>query len=127
MSAKPYLKKSVRLHREASELANRARIAQFDGDEIAFMQLTQQAFHKESESAKLLRADPSHHMFAILHRSAATLAYRCGEYECAKEHIREGLNQARNDVMREDLYHLLDRVRLAQKYGQNADELGLEV
>ena len=36
MTAKPYLKKSVRLHREASELANKARIAQFDGDEIAY-------------------------------------------------------------------------------------------
>lgn len=121
--AKPYLKKSVRLHREASELANKARIAQFDGDEIAFLQLTQQAFHKESESAKLLHEDPSHHMFAILHRSAATLAYRCGEHGSAEELILEGMRQIRNDGMREDLYDLLDRVRLAVKYGQNANQL----
>ena len=39
MTAKTYLKKSVKLHREASELANRARIAQFDGDEAEFLQL----------------------------------------------------------------------------------------
>lgn len=123
MTAKPYLKKSVRLHREASELANKARIAQFDGDENAFLQLTQQAFHKESESAKLLHKDPSHHMFAILHRSAATLAYRCGEHKSAEELILEGMRQVRNDGLREDLYKLLDRVRLAVKYGQNANQL----
>ena len=123
MTAKPFLKKSVRLHREASELANRARIAQFDGDEIAHSKLTEQAFEKESESAKLLREDPSHHMFAILHRSAATLAYRCGEHESAEELILEGMRQTRNYGMREDLYNLLDRVRLAAKYGQYANQL----
>lgn len=123
MTAKPYLKKSVRLHREASELANRARIAQFDGDDIAYLKLTEQAFEKESESANLLQQDPTHHMFAILHRSAATLAYRCGEHESAEELILEGMRQTRNDGIREDLYNLLDRVRLAVKYGQNANQL----
>ena len=123
MTAKPYLQKSVRLHREASELANRARIAQFDGDDIAYLKLTEQAFEKESESANLLQQDPTHHMFAILHRSAATLAYRCGEHESAEELILEGMRQTRNDGIREDLYNLLDRVRLAVKYGQNANQL----
>lgn len=123
MTAQPYLKKSVRLHREASELANRARIAQFDGDETAYLRLTVKAFEKESESAKLLRQDPSHHMFAILHRSAATLAYRCGEHESAEELILEGMRQTRNVGMREDLYNLLDKVRLAMRYGQHTNEL----
>ena len=123
MTAQPYLKKSVRLHREASELANRARIAQFNGDETAYLRLTVKAFEKESESAKLLRQDPSHRMFAILHRSAATLAYRCGEHESAEELIIEGMRQARNVDMREDLYNLLDKVRLAMRYGQHTNEL----
>ena len=123
MSAKPYLKKSVRLHREASELANKARIAQFDGDETAYLNLTEQAFVKETESAKLLRQDPSHHMFAILHRSAATLAFRCGEHESAEELIWEGMRQTRNAAMREEMYSLLDKVRLAVKYGRYAYQL----
>ena len=123
MSAKPYLKKSVRLHREASELANKARIAQFKGDETAYLILTEQAFEKESESAKLLRKDPSHHMFAILHRSAATLAFRCGDHESAEELIWEGMRQTRNAAMREDMYSLLDKVRLAVKYGRYAYQL----
>ncbi len=123
MTAKPYLKKSVRLHREASELANRARIAQFDGDEIAYLKLTEQAFEKEMESAKLLRQDLSHHMFAILHRSAATLAYRCGDHERAEELIWEGMRQTRNAAVREEMYSLLDKVRLAVKYGRCAYQL----
>ena len=123
MSAKPYLKKSVRLHREASELANRARIAQFDDDESAYLKLTEQAFEKEMESAKLLSQDPSHHMFAILHRSAATLAYRCGEHERAEELIWEGMRQTRNAAVREEMYSLLDKVRLAVKFGRCAYQL----
>lgn len=123
MTANSYLKKSVRLHREASELANRARVAQFDGDETAFLQLTQQAFHKESESAKLLREDPSHHMFAILHRSAATLAYRCGEYKAAEDFILYGLRLTHNEQLRTELYELLDSVRLAVKYGAGIREV----
>lgn len=123
MTAQPCLKKSVRLHREASALANRARIAQFDGDEAEYLNLTHQAFRKESESAHLLREDPSHRMFAILHRSAATLAYRCGEHESAEELILEGLRQIRNDSLREDLYALFDKVRLATKYRQKASQL----
>ncbi len=126
MTAQSYLKKSVRLHREASALANRARIAQFDGDEAEYLNLTHQAFHKESESAKLLREDPSHRMFAILHRSAATLAYRCGEYESAEDLILYGLQRGVAIRLREELYSLLDKVRLAQKYGMSVDELEVE-
>lgn len=126
MTAKPYLKKSVRLHREASALANRARIAQFDGDESEYLDLTQQAFRKEFESAKQLREDPSHHMFTILHRSAATLAYRCGEYEYAEDLVLYGLKRSTGSHLRDELYSLLDRVRLAQKYGMSADELEVE-
>ena len=123
MTAQPYLKTSVRLHREASELANRARIAQFDGDETAYLKLTVKAFEKESESAKLPRQDRSHHMFAILHRSAATLAYRCGEHESTEELILEGMRQTRNNGMREDLYNLIHMVRLAMRYGQHTNEI----
>ncbi len=126
MTAQPCLKKSVRLHREASALANRARIAQFDGDEAEYLNLTHQAFRKESESAHLLREDPSHRMFAILHRSAATLAYRCGEYESAEDLVLHGLTQGTGSRLRNELYNLLDKVRLAQKYGTGADELEVE-
>ena len=113
MTAKPDLKKSVRLHREASALANKARSAQFDGDDEKYLELTRKAFHKESESAKLLREDPTHHMFPILHRSAATLAYRCGEYGAAEDFILYGLRLTHNARQRSEFYELFDSVRLA--------------
>ncbi len=123
MTAKSYLKQSVKLHREASALANRARIAHFNGDEDAYLQFTRQAFRKESESAKLLREDPSHHMFAILHRSAATLAYRCREYGAAEDFILYGLRLTQNERLRTELYALFDRVRLAVRYGAGESEV----
>lgn len=115
MTTKPYLKKSVRLHREASQLANKARIAQFDGDETVYSSLIEQAFQKESESAILLREDPSHHMFAILHRSAATLAYRCADFRAAELLIAHGLAGDPNQHVKEELYDLLGKVRLSSK------------
>lgn len=123
MVAKIDLRRSVKLHREASELANRARIAQIEGDEDAYLKLTEQAFEKESESAVILRQDPSHHMFAILHRSAATLAYRCGEYNEAEDFILYGLRQTRNERLRTEMYELFDSVRLAVKYGAGVSEV----
>lgn len=117
MTTKSYLKKSVRLHREASQLANRARIAQFDGDESAYLKLTRQAFQKESESAILLREDPSHHMFTILHRSAATLAYRSADFRAAELLIAHGLAGDPSEHVKEELYDLLGKIRLSSKLG----------
>ena len=77
----------------------------------------------ESESAIILRQDPSHHMFAILHRSAATLAYRCGEYKAAEDFILFGLRLTRNERLRTELYKLFDSVRLAVKYGAAVNEV----
>ena len=112
MSAKDDLKKSVRLHREASRLANKARLACWSGDDDGYLRYTREALGKEAKSAELLRHDPSHHMYAILHRSAATLAYRCGEYEEAEDLIAHGLSGNIHDFQRDELQDLLDKVKL---------------
>ena len=85
MNDKEKLRQSVRLHNEATELAVDAYFARRDGDEEAYLRFTKESFLKESESAFMLRYDTSHHMHNILHRSAAVLANRCGEYEAAEE------------------------------------------
>ena len=116
MSAKDDLKKSVKLHREASGLANKARLACWSGDDDGFLRFTREALGKEAKSAELLRHDPSHHMYAILHRSAATLAYRCGEYEEAEDLITHGLSGDIHDFQREELHDLLEKVKLRQSH-----------
>ena len=111
MDDKEKLRQSVKLHNEATELADDAFFARRDGDEEAYLRFTKEAFLKESESASMLRHDTSHPMHAILHRSAATLACRCGEYRAAEQLIAHGLAGDPNERLREEMYEILDKVK----------------
>lgn len=113
MNATEKVKRSVSLHREASMLSGQAFQSRFEGDEDGFLRFTREASKKEASAAALLRHDPSHHMHAILHRSAATLAYRCGHYDEAEKLIAHGLTGGASDLQREELYDLLGKVRLS--------------
>ena len=112
MDDKDYLSKSVRFHDLAMELADKAHFARRIGDTKAYLQYTHDACFNEARAAELLRHDPSHHMYAILHCSAATLAYRCGEYKAAENLILQGLEPRPNDRLRNELYDLLRKVLL---------------
>ena len=116
MNPKEKLKHSVRLHREASALSGKALRAHLEGDDNGYLRFTREALGKEAKSAELLRHDPSHHMYAILHRSAATLAYRCGEYGQAENLIAHGLEGNIADFRRKELYDLLEKVKLRQSH-----------
>ena len=111
MNDKEKLKQSVRLHRSASDLAGKALAARIYGDRESYLRLTREAFVKEARSAELLRHNPSHHMHAILHRSAATLAFRCGEYRAAECLIEHGLAGDPDERLREQLTELREEVR----------------
>lgn len=117
MSRKDQLKKSVRFHDVAMELADKAYFARRDGDSEAFLKFTHESYLNEAKAAEILRQDPSHHMYAILHRSAATLAYRCGEYRAAENLILQGLEPRPNDRLRHELYDLLRKVLLHESRG----------
>ena len=114
MDDKNYLSKSVRFHDLAMELADKAHFASRIGDTEAYLQYTHDSYVNEAKAAALLRHNPSHHMYAILHRSAATLAYRCGEYKAAENLILQGLNPQPNDRLRSELYDLLRKVLLQE-------------
>ena len=107
------------MHRRAMDFANKARMADALGDDDNYMPLTRRAFECESEAAALLRHDPAHQMHAILHRSAAALAFRCGEYRAAESLIAHGLAGDPNPRLREQLTELRAdvRQRLAQSNG----------
>ena len=119
MNDKEKLKQSVKLHKEATELADDAFFARREGDEEAYLKFTKEAYLKESESASMLRHDTSHPMYAILHRSAATLAYRCDEYRAAEQLIAYGLAGDPNERLREELYELLDKVKHSKWLREN--------
>ncbi len=107
-----YLSESVRFHDLAMEQADKAHFASRIGNTKAYLQYTHDSYVNEAKAAELLQHNPSHHMYAILHRSAATLAYRCGEYEAAENLILQGLEPRPSDRLRSELYDLLRKVLL---------------
>ena len=123
MDIEARLQKSVQLHNEATDLADEAFFARRARDLEAELRFTREAFSKEAKSAELLRHDPSHHMHAILHRSAATLAYRCGEYKTAEKLIFHGLIADPEGRSRDELYDLLAKVRFRLSINSEAPPL----
>ena len=81
MDDRDNLSESVRFHDLAMELADKAHFARRIGDTKAYLQFTHDSYGSEARAAELLRHDPSHHMYGILHRSAATLHTAVGNTE----------------------------------------------
>ncbi|RCJ16073.1 hypothetical protein A6S26_07235 [Nostoc sp. ATCC 43529] len=76
------------LHKQAMDLAEAAFTAKLRGNLEQANQLSQQAFEKESQAAALianqLDAEPTR---SVLHRSPATIAIDCGEFQAAERLI----------------------------------------
>lgn len=75
------------LHREAMELADEADLAKLFGERAKFLRITEQAFEKERAAADLMDDKDVEPSRSVLHRSAATLAWRCGLYEQSEKLI----------------------------------------
>ena len=119
-------RQSVLYHREATRLSGQARLANLEGDSNAYLRFTRKAYEKEAKSAELLRCDPTHQMHAILHRSAATLAYRCGKFREAETLAAHGLAGNPTDRLREELYSVLDKARLGTWMGAASKQNGAD-
>ncbi|MCY4465390.1 MAG: hypothetical protein OXE46_07630 [Chloroflexi bacterium] len=103
-----------KLHRIAMEFADEADLAKLFGEREKFLRLTRKAFEKEKAAADLMadiHVEPSR---GVLHRSAATLAWRCGLYNDAEKLIYRALaGNPRSDIEWE-LKDLLGTVNLAK-------------
>jgi len=80
------------LHRTAMDLVDQAWIARHNGEQAQAEELTREALQREREAAELAAnrnaPEPSR---SVLHRSAAALAYKCGEYQEAERLISVAL------------------------------------
>ena len=80
------------LHQEAMNLANEAYAAQRNGDNMRYLQLLKTAYEKEKTAAWQLftktEAEPTR---AVLFRSAAWLAFQCGQAREAEQLISAAL------------------------------------
>ncbi len=81
------------LHNQAMDLAEAAFLAKLQGNLEQSNQLTQQAFEKETQAAALIAnqidAEPTR---SVLHRSAASLAIECEDYQTAERLIVTALS-----------------------------------
>ncbi|NJL19714.1 MAG: hypothetical protein HC895_01050 [Leptolyngbyaceae cyanobacterium SM1_3_5] len=123
------------LHQQAMDLAEAAFTAKLRGDTVPGAQsdrtqadqLLRQAFAKESEAAALvandLDAEPTR---SVLHRSAASLAIDCGEFQAAERLIATALTGNPPKEIAEELRDLFIQINLRhyfERHGIALEEL----
>lgn len=115
------------LHQQAMDLAESAFTAKLRGDRTQADRLLQQAFAKEAEAAALIandfNAEPTR---SVLHRSAASLAIDCGEFQTAERLIATALTGNPPKEIAEELRDLFIQINLRkyfERHGIALDEL----
>ena len=103
------------LHTEAMDLAELAQVAKLRGEVEQSNHLLRESFAKESSAAALIanhwEAEPTR---SVLHRSAASLAIECGEFEIANRLIATALSGNPPAEIAEELQDLFIQINLSQ-------------
>lgn len=98
-------------HHKAMELADRADHLRRLGDTRGSLTQLRRAFEHERRAAELsvpdLALEPTR---SVLHRSAATLAYQCGEYREAERLVAVALAGNPPEEIADELRDLLEQV-----------------
>ena len=102
------------LHDEAMEYADHAYFARKDGDLEGFLRYSRLAYEKEEQAALSIESVESEPTRSVLHRSAATLAYDCGEYRNAENLIFRALVGNPPEEIADELRELYDKVKFAR-------------
>ncbi len=106
--------KVTELHRKAMELADESFVARLLGNRDEYLRLTELAFEKESAAAGLMAdAEDIEPTRSVLHRSAASLAWRCAKYGEARKLIYRALAGDPPSYIIEELDDLLGNVKLS--------------
>lgn len=111
MSAKVQL--VSQLHNKAMEYTDESFIARGLNERDEYLRLTKLAYEKEAEAANLLFDEDIEPTRSILHRSAATLAFRCEMYPEAKRLVHRALSGNPSADIELELNDLLGKVKLA--------------
>ena len=103
------------LHQEAMDLAELAQVAKLRGEVEQSNHLLREAFAQESSAAALIAShwetEPTR---SVLHRSAASLAIECGEFEIANRLIATALSGNPPAEIAEELQDLFIQINLRQ-------------
>ena len=101
------------LHREAMEYTDRSFVARRYGSRDKYLHFSKLAYEKEAAAADLMVDEDVEPTRSVLHRSAATLAWRCEMYEEAKRLIYRALAGNPPPDIEYELNDLLGKVKLA--------------
>ncbi len=101
----------LNLHDEAMAYADHAYFARKDGDQEAFLNYSRIAYEKERQAALSIESEKSEPTRSVLHRSAATLAYDCGEFHDAEKLIIRALSGNPPEEITQELHALYDKVK----------------
>lgn len=112
-----------RLHKMAMEFAGYAFLARRDGDHEKFVALSRSAYEKEAKAARLVASEDSEPTRSVLHRSAATLAFHCGEYREAERLIATALAGNPPEVIADELRELSEKVN----FERNLKSAGIQL
>ncbi|MCY3799398.1 MAG: hypothetical protein OXG84_16440 [Chloroflexi bacterium] len=74
----------ISLHEQAMDWADKARSARRAGDNVAQNGFLKKAFELEKQAALMIQSEESEPTRSVLHRSAASLAYKCKMYREAE-------------------------------------------
>jgi hypothetical protein len=100
-----------KFHNEAMDLVEAAVVAQIKGNLESAAQLTRQAYELERKAAGRCVNDLAYEPTrSVLHRSAASLALRCGEYRQAERLIAVALSGEPPEEIANELRDLLEHV-----------------
>ena len=103
----------TRLHRQALAYGDESFVARIENDRSRFLRFTRLAYEKEAAAADLMVDEDVEPTRAILHRSAATLAWRCEMHDEAKRLIHRGLEGNPPADIKWELEDLLAKVEAA--------------
>ena len=95
------------------EFADESFVARLEKDRERYLHFTRLALEKEAAAADLMTDEDIEPTRSVLHRSAATLAYRCELYEEAKRLIYRALAGNAPADIEDELNDLLGNVKLA--------------
>lgn len=99
------------LHDKASELAQQARLARYEGNMERAEDLARKAFQYESRAAELVPAERSSEPTrSILYLSAASLAYQSKHFDVARRFIARGLSGYPPSRLEQELKDLFQQV-----------------
>ena len=95
------------------EFSDHSFVARIEKDRETYLHFTRLALEKEAAAADLMVDEDVEPTRSVLHRSAATLAWRCEEYDYAKRLIFRGLDGNPPGEIAWELKDLLSKVKEA--------------